>query len=466
VSPLALLAVLAGCAVLAGRAAVEGGLGPPPPRAPGEGLFRGALAVALGAGLVSAACTALRMAGAPPHAAALLGAVAPAVAGGLALLRRRGRRDPPAPPAAPPAPRAAWALLAAVGAVAAVCVADRVLARPDGGWDAVMIWGLRARMLLHAPSLREALPPEVATAHPDYPLLLPGLVAQAWALAAGEHPAIGAALGLGLAAALVALLLGALRRAGAALLAPAAAALLVATPWFVELAPNQEADVAVALFVLAAGALAATAPAAAGAERARQLALAGLAASLAAWTKNEGLLLALALGAGVLLARDARRTARARGQDLLAFAAGAAPVLALLVAFKVGFAPPSALVVGDPWAAKLGRALDPWRAVMVLRHVGRRVLYFQGWGVALPAVLLAGAALAARGRAGRGPLAAAGAIAWAGLLGVYLATPLDLRWHVYHSADRLLFQWWPLLLFGVARALAGELALGPGPRGP
>ena len=53
--------------------------------------------------------------------------------------------------------------------------------RPHGGWDAWAIWNLRARFLFRGGEYwRDAFSPLLSEIHPDYPLLLPGLVARGW----------------------------------------------------------------------------------------------------------------------------------------------------------------------------------------------------------------------------------------------------------------------------------------------
>ena len=57
---------------------------------------------------------------------------------------------------------------------------------PEGGWDAWMIWDLRARFLVRAPDFRDAFSPQMLPwAHQDYPWLLPGAVTQLWRATGG-----------------------------------------------------------------------------------------------------------------------------------------------------------------------------------------------------------------------------------------------------------------------------------------
>src|SRR5256712_6199342 len=115
--------------------------------------FRAALAIALGTGAWAASYAAWRMAFGTPGAAkdvvlALAGAAA------LAVFRRRL----PAPAQGrEAAPRRLYALFAAACVVAAAAFVEHTLRFPDGGWDAWMIWNLRARFLARAADLHSAI---------------------------------------------------------------------------------------------------------------------------------------------------------------------------------------------------------------------------------------------------------------------------------------------------------------------
>ncbi|HEX4382678.1 MAG TPA: glycosyltransferase family 39 protein, partial [Myxococcales bacterium] len=328
-SLLALLAI-----ACAGAGLVEAGL----PRRAGDLALRCALAFALGLGTWSAAYAAQWLAfGARGTAAKdLLLACAGAA---LFLAKRPARKSQTSsgksqtlsdesqtsPAAASGAPRWLMGLFAAACALTALLFVEHTLRFPDGGWDAWMLWNLRARFLVRAADAAAAFSPQMLFwAHQDYPWLLPGVVAQVFLLR-GESYAAPAAIAFLFGALLVALVALAVsrlygRRAG--LLAGLA---LCGMPCFVTFTANQQSDVPLALYLFAAAAL-------------LQLdapLLAGFAAGLGIWTKNEGLVYALCLAAGLLaLKRD----------KLVPFLLGALPGVALLAAFKLLAAPPSAFV--------------------------------------------------------------------------------------------------------------------------
>jgi hypothetical protein len=406
-----------------------------------ERAFRAAVALALGIGAWSAAYAASRMAsgGVGPAKDLALAAI------GAALLMAFRRREPAAPvPAGPDAaPRWLWLLFALSCGVAAAAFVEHTVRFPDGGWDAWMIWNLRARFLARAADLRSAFSPDMAfLAHQDYPWLVPGVVAQAFA-AFGESrvvPAMVAAVFGALAVAVVAFALA--RNCGArwGLFGGLAVTTL---PCFAVFASNQQSDVPLAVYLVIAAALVASA------RSRRELALAGFAAGLGMWTKNEGSLYAACLLAALLW----------RTRDLggaAAFVAGAAPCAALLAWFKLGLAPPNDLAAFSTAGTLLHNALDLRRWGELALIALRRIVYFQDfalWVLAETLLLL----LFVR----RQPPSVVGTalfLACAAFAPIYALQPHRLDWIFRTSADRILIQLWPAAVVATAPSLARTTA--------
>jgi hypothetical protein len=335
---------------------------------------------------------------------------------------------------------------------------------PHGDWDASAIWNLRARFLYRGgEDWTDAFSPSIPWTHPDYPLLVPASVARGWRYTGGETtlvPRLVAGLFL---AANVGLLMAAL----ALLRCPAQGWLgglaLLATPSFLAEGTAQYADVPLAFFFLASAALFEALD-----RRAAPpwplAALAGLAAALAAWTKNEGLLFLVATAAvRGLAALRVRPGWQPLAVEVSAFAAGALPVLAVLANFKLRLAPANDLVAGQGAEATLSRLADlsryGWTAGAFLGQVGMI-------GPGMVIVLAVYARLL-----GRAPQSTASwtghsrtllAIMLAGYFVVYLTTPNDLPTHLGTSLGRLLVQLWPLTLLALflAGAAPGETSAG------
>jgi hypothetical protein len=317
------------------------------------------------------------------------------------------------------------------GALVAALFVEHSLRYPDGGWDARAIWNLRARALFAAhDDLRLVFSPEQQQA--DYPPLLPALVARGWfalgAWSAVWPVAVSALFAAGGAAALWRAV--ALARGRAA--ATAALLLLLGTPAFLTQSWNQYADLKLAMLLLVAVVLCAE----------DRFAVAGLAAGLAALTKNEGLFEAAALAAAVAVARGPRAALR--------LLAGAVAPLSLLIWFKLRLAPPNFAFahLSPGQGLRLVPARLPWLAGAFLRQT----VDFGVWGAALGAVAVAW--VAGFHRRPRGGVAAPFvALCLLLFFGIYLFTPYEMRWQVRNSLERLLFQVWPSLLYATALLL-------------
>jgi hypothetical protein len=440
------LGVAIGIGWLVVRAA---GYGPRPGLA-----LEGALAVGLGLGLTSLGFFVAASIAAPRRPAVLAGDVV-LLAAALALwavARRRG--SPPtgtdvAPVAAPGSPL----LPITAGLVTLVALATAGLlarGRPYGGWDAWAIWNLRATFLARGGEhWHDAFSPILSWSHPDYPLLLPGLVARGWLYAGRETTWGPVALALLFTGATLALLFGAVAALRGTSQGALAVMVLAATPAFVEHGASQYADVALGFFLLAAlglGALADARPAGSGA----LAALAGLALGLAAWTKDEGLVVVLA----VLVARVATGGA-GRGRELVPWALGLAPGLLAVLYLKLALAPPSPFLAA-PAVAAADKLADPARYLEIGRALAAQLWTFGGWPVPVAAVLVAYAAVVGRtagGLSAAGPPALALALILAGYCAAYLLSPYPLGWHLATSLGRLLVQLWPSGLFTLFLAL-------------
>jgi hypothetical protein len=486
VTPLALVAFALGIA-LAVVERLRRGIGAGGP----EGILRVVTALALACGLASTAGSALLLAyGSPGAAGTVLPTAAVLLIGSILSLAIEGRprwmpwpplpgggpkaHEPPPPPLAPRGPGARWPLGAVlVGALAAIGVSFvlRVIAEPNGHWDAFAFWNERARMLLRA-----GRDPDVVFSartfgsHPDYPLHVSGAVALGW-WGLGEHvwwwPAVVAGFFLAVLAAATGAWAAKERGTAAGCVA---VLVLLAAPHVTACASWQYADVPLAALVALAFAWAreawlGPAEAAGGA-----LVLSGACAGLAAWTKNEGWVALIALGVGVV-ARPPHATTRARAAAR--FLAGAAPFALVTLAFKATLVPPNDIVSG---ASQPGA----WRAVFDLSRYGTIALAFleepfrwSHWSYLFPAVLVV--ALLPR----RGPARPGAGAAWLALLlatlaygGVYVMTPHRLDWHLESSLHRLLLHLWPaVVVLALARAWpvlagAGDGAVQTGDRLP
>ena len=408
-----------------------------------------ALGIGLGAGFTSCLFWLLVVSGAgtlPVTAGVEL--VLLAVLAGLVVRRRSA--GPGIETAASPAfpawlPGLGVALMLGLFVGAFVSVSDM---NPQGGWDAFSIWNLRARYLLHSETWKYAVTPFPVGAHMEYPLLTSSLIARGWTYAGSLTPLVPIGSALAFAVALVMLLVSTLALARGAAIGLLAGIVLLANPSLVSQAASQYADVPLAFFFAAAVALIAL-----GADSpcpARYLSLAGVFAGFAAWTKNEGSLLVLALAAALFVSswRSAGWPSAARRSG--AFLLGALPGLMLVLWFKVVLAPP------DPLAGQLtlnlGQKLaSPARWFQVAGGFLKQAweLYcLPGPALAILAVTCGLLRLRPRRERTAGPLLAI-LIALVGYFAIFLVTKDDLDWLFATALDRLYLHLWPALVLAV-----------------
>lgn len=332
----------------------------------------------------------------------------------------------------------------------------RALARPYGsGWDSFAIWNLHARFLFRGGfNWRDGFSPLIPWSHPDYPLLLPAAIAHFWAVMGRESTAVPAVLGLIFTFSTVGLLFSALDILLGRTSALLGAMCLLSTPFFIDLGTWQYADVSLSFFILATLVLLYLHDrlAKGGVESRSALALAGLAAGFAAWTKNEGVLFLMA----ILLARmwlTSRQSSLGRRpmSQIAPMLLAVAPIFALIAFFKRAIAPPGDLF-SDP-ATMLHKLGDPSRYWAVLKWYGRELIRFgEWWWMPLPIVMLVLYFLL-RHRIAREEKDSVRAsslaliLTLAGYFFIYLITPRDIYWHLRFSLNRLFLQLWPSAIF-------------------
>jgi hypothetical protein len=374
----------------------------------------------------------------------------------VAATLARGRGPAPHPTSGDGGGWSRWRLLLVAAFVmtlgaAAAAFGATLRRHPHGEWDAWMNWDLRARMIFRGgEGWQAAFASTFPWSHPDYPALLPSLVVRSW-LYAGETllgPALVAAIFTFGTVALLVAALAALRNIDQGLVA---GLLLLSTPFFILHGTTLYADVPLGFFFLAA-IVSLALDARHGAETSRFALLAGVAAGLAMWTKNEGLLFTLALGAG-LLVTGWRRDRAATRRRLLAFGAGLLPLVLLVAAFKIGFGQPNDLLSTLGVQRTLGNLTSPARYYLTLREYVSHIALFGSNGVGSAVWVLAACLLGFgvnRRELGR-PWVRAVVIAFvlimAGHYAVFVSMAHELARLLASSLDRLLLQLWPSALF-------------------
>jgi hypothetical protein len=330
-------------------------------------------------------------------------------------------------------------------------MAGMFVAEPYGDWDAWNTWTLRARYLfLAGEDWHKAF--DSAFRHPDYPLMLSCSIARLWTYwpsdANGDRHHIPQGVAAIFTLASVGLLTGGVARLRGTNQGLLAGLALLGTDQYFLRGASQYSDVPLSFYYLATLLLLALYDAD---ERKPPglLFLAGLAAALTAWTKNEGIMflsVVLFIRTSISLLRGGLRGML---RELSLLALGAAPIIFVIVLDKICIAYESDIVSGQTWQAIWPRLVDTSRITFIAKamlgslwHVGK------GLVVILPLAFL----LVDREPDRRGilpGLVGVLVLVLAGYFFVYWTSQLELAWHVNNSVDRLLVQVWPSALLAV-----------------
>ena len=178
------------------------------------------------------------------------------------------------------------------------------------------------------------------------------------------------------------------------------------------------------------------------------LVVAGAAAALGAWTKNEGQLLLVVVALFVLAGFP---KARLRAAGL--FAAGAALPFAAVGLFKLHLSPLGGFFALQTSEAIAGKLADPARWTMVLSQMWALTKQWGGGSVNAIAGVAAGVALAAKIDRVSVRSAMLGVLLVLAVLSgytiAYVITPWPLAWHIATSFERLIVQLWPATVWAL-----------------
>jgi len=139
-------------------------------------------------------------------------------------------------------------------------------------------------------------------------------------------------------------------------------------------------------------------------------------------------------------------------RQMLCFSIGLAPILLILIYFKLRLAPPNDLIASQDLQSMVQKMLDPARYLLVFKALVSQLTGFRKW-YAHPGYLLlvypffVGVRTRIRVGAGRVTSAVVLGLISIGYLFVYVTTPYNLEWHLTFSLSRLLIQLWPGFVF-------------------
>ena len=446
---------------------------------PGEAVlervvFKGALGAGIGMGVVSTAYFAWGILTVPSDRGFIVVELLLLAGSALAFWLLRGRRaGTPILPARkerrPPAPALHWILAAAFVAVLLVSIGSftyQSLIRPHGAWDAWAVWDVRAKLLFRGVQgwmgFFSAAPAEY---NPNYPLLVPGVVARSWLYAGVESVEAPILVAGFFTFATVGLLVSALSNVRSRMQGWLGGIALLGTSFFVRHGTSQYADVPLAFFVLSAAVLCFLY------DREENgwgghLVLAGMATGMASWTKNEGLLFLAAViftrAAWVAATRGVREALR----QGLPLAAGMAPFVLISLGFKFFLAQPDNWLSQQGGEGTMAKVTDLSRYLLIAGSYIREFVLFPV-PLAVLYALLVGIAVPGRERRAVAWPAALLVLMTAGYAFVFLTSPWPLPWLLTNTLSRTSVQLWPAFLFTMfllVRPPDPEPATSPGTR--
>jgi hypothetical protein len=407
------------------------------------------IVVALGLGVFSSLMFVWQwMFGAPGQLTTLVLLIAVTAVSVFVFVRLRRRI-----PGSPTARGEYWILFGLALAFVGYRIVLQAMSAPEGEYDAWAVWNLHARFLHRGGSgpWKDLFDAALFWSHPNYPLLLPALVHGMWTIAGSEQQWIPAFLAGSFTFLTIGTVGGAISILSRDQRGALAGLVLLATPSFVIAASAQTADIPVALYILTTVVLLRFSeewPSV----RTPMLALAGLSAGLAAWTKNEGLVVVAALFATHLTMVALRRNWRHYLKETATIGAGLAPILILILAFKTFLAPNGDIQFN---ASAVERVAMPGRYLAILDGFTSGVMIFgDAVGGMNPGVLLVLFLLLYIS-----PMKPARYVSLALLLVPFLLLTADLAVYattrerveslMAGSLQRLLIQVWPVCVFVV-----------------
>ncbi len=409
-------------------------------------VLQACLAIGLGIGCVSCSFFISLMTGIPVWILEL------ALAAGFGAARWRLDRTETHAQSKAPMTGLEKCLAAALGAVVLFGVYGFVnvtRANPHGQWDAWAIWNLRARFLV-TPYWRDAFSPVLPWTHPDYPLLLPGFIAYLWRASGARQLAVPAATAFAFTFGTAGVLIGALAALKSRVHGFLAGMLLIGTPFFVEHGAAQYADVPLSFYMLSTFALCALQyrfwP-----EGWGLAILAGIAAGMSAWTKNEGLLLVV-----ILLPTQALIGARSHGGRFAAkqfglFTIGLAPLMTVVLWFKLVLATPSTNLESVRSGSLRSLIFDFPRWVIMGKALIEHGYAFGGLGVSVFLILAAYLVCVGvdwkENQTSIQVLSLTLTLLLAGYCVFCVIAPFDINWQISTALDRLVLQLWPSVIF-------------------
>jgi hypothetical protein len=328
-------------------------------------------------------------------------------------------------------------------------VIKAVFNNPHGIFDAWTGWNYRARWMFKGGDQWMFAFARVSMGDsPDYPLLLTGSIFRMWKILEKDYVAVPIILATMFTFGSILMLFFSVAELRGKNQGYLAAMFMFISTQFFNVGSYQYGDVPLAFFILVTLILMSLQ------DNCPKLSvriafLTGLAASCAAWTKNEGSLFLVLVGLIRFIGQMGKTDGSKVMKEFFSFLSGLALVVGTLIHFKLNFAPANDLVSQDN-IEKLGIYLfDVDRYLLVLTAILKKIFTFNDGIIWLMIVYLLISGFD-RSRFPDKRILSYLILMFLMLCGYffsYLISPHDVEWHIGSSIRRLVIQLWPSWVF-------------------
>ena len=300
-----------------------------------------------------------------------------------------------------------------------------------GGWDAWAIWNLHAKFLFYEECWTNLLTNKISWTHPDYPIMLPSLIAVFWRGIGYIDPIVPALISYFVFIGILCFIWNSFHNASFKSIALLSSMILAIDIRFVLQASSQYADTIVALFILITVVLFSK----------RQdkplvfFLLLGFFSSMPIWVKNEGNI--FFIFTSILMVHQYKN----EPPKIFAFLIGTLPVVLLYSCFKIFFAPDND-IIGALNTNTYGKVMNLDRYIIVVKHLIDTLIHHFPVLLVLFFIVLVFYTKALFTRMSF--------IIFSTLfsyLFVYIITPHDINWHLSSSLNRLIHHLYPSCIY-------------------
>jgi len=318
---------------------------------------------------------------------------------------------------------------------------------PDGLRDAFTIWNAHAKFLLFGQHWKDCLTNDIMWFHPDYPLLLPGIVARGWKYCSNTSEIVPITLSFFYLFGTIALVGSAIAALRGKFQALISSSIILGMFFLVGCGATQNADLPLGFYILSTIVLIKLYTEF---NNKYLLIASGMAAGSAAWCKNEGLLFLYSLvAAGFILMVFSKKLWQNRDK-ICRFIAGLAPVLLIIMFYKLKLAPTNDIFLLQTPELLTRKLLDASRYIIALKYFVGSVLFMGGFASPFVLVLynlLTGFKVNIKKDFTVCLTFLTLAIMLFGEFFIYIITPHNLEWHLETSINRLFIQILPVFIF-------------------